>query len=64
METVNIILIIVGAIVTLIGIAGFFNPNFTRLINFPGGPKLKAIGAIVIGIIVIILGFIFKFSTN
>jgi len=64
MESVNIILIIVGAIVTLIGIAGFFNPNFTRIINFPGGPKLKAISTISIGIIVIIFGFIFKFSTN
>jgi len=64
MEIVNITLIIVGLIVTILGIAAFFIPNLTRLINFPGGPKLKAIGSIVIGIIIIIIGLIVKFPTK
>ncbi len=58
MDTVNIIIIIVGAIVSLIGIAAFLNPNFAKLINVPGGPKLKSIVAIIIGLIILIYGLI------
>ena len=58
METINIVLIIVGAIVSLIGVAAFLNPNFSKLINVPGGPKLKAIVAIIIGLIILITGLI------
>jgi len=58
MSLVNQVLIIIGAIVALIGILSFINPNFTRIINFPGGPKLKAIGALIIGLILMIIGFI------
>ena len=58
METINIVLIIVGAVVSLIGVAAFLNPNFSKLINVPGGPKLKAIVAIIIGLIILITGLI------
>ena len=58
MDTVNIIILIVGAIVSLIGIAAFLNPNFAKLINVPGGPKLKAIVAIIIGLIILIYALI------
>ena len=58
METINMVLIIVGAIVSLIGVAAFINPNFSKLINVPGGPKLKAIVAIIIGLIILITGLI------
>jgi hypothetical protein len=60
METVNIILIIVGMIVLLFGIGAFFNPNFARWINAPGGPRLKATISIVVGIILIIVSVIYK----
>ena len=56
MEIFNIILVIVGGIVSIIGIAAFLNPVIARLINFPGGPRLKAIAALIIGIIIIIIG--------
>ena len=58
MDEINIVLIIVGAIVTLIGIFAFINPNFARIINVPGGQKLKSIVALIIGIILIIVGLI------
>jgi putative Mn2+ efflux pump MntP len=58
MDTINIVLIIVGAIVTLIGIAAFINPNFAKIINVPGGPKLKSIVALIVGIILVIVGLI------
>jgi hypothetical protein len=58
MESINILIIIVGAIVSLIGLAAFLNPNFAKLINVPGGPKLKAIVALIIGLIILIYGLI------
>jgi hypothetical protein len=60
MNTANIIFIIIGAIILLIGIAAFVNQNWARWINFPGGPKLKAIGSTTVGIILIIIGFIIE----
>ena len=44
---INIIISIVGIIVTIIGITTFINPNFAKLINVPGGPKIKGIVAII-----------------
>lgn len=58
MGITNIILIIVGAIVIIIGIAAFLNPNFARIINAPGGPRLKAIIALIAGIIILGIGLI------
>ena len=58
MELVNTILIIVGIIVIIIGIAAFLNPNFSRLINAPGGPRLKASIAMIVGIIIFLIGLI------
>ena len=64
METVNIILLISGAIVLLFGIGAFFNPNLARWINAPGSPRLKAIIALITGIILVIVGFIYEIPTN
>jgi hypothetical protein len=36
METINIVIIIVGEIISLIGIGALLNPNFAQLINVPG----------------------------
>ncbi len=64
METVNIILLVSGAIVLLFGIGAFLNPNLTRWINAPGGPRLKSIIALIIGIILVIVSFIYEIPTN
>ena len=64
MSITNTILIVAGALVILIGLAAFFNPSFTRLINVPGGPKLKAIGSIIIGVVLLIIGLIIKFPAK
>ena len=61
MTLTNTILLIVGAIVTLIGLAAFFNPNFARIINAPGGPRLKGSIAMIAGVILIIIGMIYQF---
>lgn len=58
METTNIILQIVGVIVVLFGIGALLNPNISRWINAPGSPKIKSIIAMIVGIILIIIGFI------
>ena len=60
MDLTNIIMIIVGIIVIIIGIAGFINPNFTRLINAPGSPRLKAIIALIAGFIILLIGLIIQ----
>ena len=60
METVNIVLIIIGLIVLLFGIGAFLNPNFARWINAPGSPRFKAIIAIIVGIILMILSLIYR----
>lgn len=58
MEIVNIILLVTGLIVLFFGIGAFLNPNLARWINAPGGPRLKAIIATIVGIILIIISFI------
>jgi hypothetical protein len=60
MEIVNIILLVAGLIVLFFGIGAFLNPNLARWINAPGGPRLKAIIATIIGIILIVIAFIIK----
>jgi len=54
----NLILIIVGAIIVLLGIGTLLNPNIERLINLPGGATVKALISLVIGVIIIIMGFV------
>ena len=61
MEIVNIILLVTGLIVLFFGIGAFLNPNLARWINAPGGPRLKAIIAIIVGIILLIISLIFRF---
>lgn len=56
MGLTNTILLVSGVIVTLIGVAAFLNPNLARWINAPGGPRLKAIIAMIVGIILVIVG--------
>ena len=62
MEIINMVFLFVGLIVIIIGIAAFFNPNFARIINAPGGPRLKATIALIIGIIFLIISLIIQFS--
>ncbi len=58
MEIANTILLIAGVIVLLFGTSAFFNPNVARLINAPGGPRLKAMIAIVVGIILVFVSLV------
>jgi len=64
METVNIVMTIVGAIVVLFGIGAFLNPNVARWINVPGCPRLKASIALIAGTIIIIVGLIVELPTK
>lgn len=58
MISANNILVIVGIFTIVIGIAAFLNPGFARLINAPGGPRIKAVVALIIGIIIFIVGLV------
>jgi hypothetical protein len=57
MGVANTILIVVGALATLVGALTIFYPTLARIIRAPGGPRLKAIIAIIIGLILLIIGF-------
>ena len=61
MVTTNFILLIAGVVVVLFGIGAFFNPNIARWINAPGGPKIKAIIALITGFILIVVSFVVSF---
>ena len=63
MELANTIVIIVGAIVALIGLVAFLNPNFARIINAPGSPRMKAIVALIAGVIFIIVSLTVQFPS-
>ena len=58
----NLILIVAGAIIVLLGIGTLLNPNIERLINLPGGATVKALVSLVIGIIIMIIGFTMTFN--
>ena len=60
MDTADIILLITGAIAVTFGIGAFFYPNLARWIRAPGGPRLKASIATIVGIILIIISFIIE----
>jgi uncharacterized membrane protein len=60
MGITNTILFIVGVIVIIIGISAFIYPNFARLINAPGGPRLKAIIALIVGIVILLIGMLYQ----
>jgi len=62
MEITNTILIVIGVIAILIGLATFFNPNFARIIRAPGSPRTKAMISLIGGVILIIVGLVFQFS--
>lgn len=54
----NYLLITIGIIIILIGIGTFLNANLERFINLPGSPQIKAAGASIVGIIILIAGVI------
>jgi hypothetical protein len=60
MTVINTVFTVIGIIILLIGTLAFFNPSFTRWINFPGGPKIKAIAATITGVILIIIGILIE----
>jgi len=58
MHPFNLVMLVIGIIVLIFGIATFFLPSLSRWINLPGPPAVKAIGASITGIILIIVGLI------
>jgi len=56
-NVINYSFIIFGGLLPLLfGIGAFLNPNLARFINAPGGPRIKAIVSMIIGIVFIIIG--------
>ncbi|MBU7015200.1 MAG: hypothetical protein HXS52_03615 [Theionarchaea archaeon] len=53
------IVTLVGIFVIILGIAALFLPAIARFINFPGNEKVKSIGVIVVGVIMVLLGYFY-----
>jgi len=64
MTITNYILIIIGGLVALVGILSIFFPGLTRIINTPGGERIKSIIAIVIGLILLLIGIVIELPAN
>jgi len=58
MTTINYIIIVIGIIISLIGILSLFFPGLTRIISLPGNEKFKSIITMIIGVIVIVVGIL------
>ena len=56
------IMIGIGIILVIVGIAALFIPALTRLINFPGNERIKALVVIVVGIIFSVVGYLYTFE--
>lgn len=55
MYLLNTIFLIIGIFVLAIGVLAFFIPGFSRIINAPGGPRMKAMIAIIVGAVFLVL---------
>jgi choline-glycine betaine transporter len=51
---VNLIATLVGIIICIIGMGPLIYPPLAHLINIPGDDRLKALAALIIGIIIIV----------
>ncbi|MBU6996288.1 MAG: hypothetical protein HXS41_00220 [Theionarchaea archaeon] len=50
---------LLGIFLVILGIVAFFIPALARVINFPGNEKIKSIAVIIVGIIVLLLGYFY-----
>ena len=64
MTTTNYILIVLGVAVAVLGVLSIFFPNLTRIINAPGGQRLKSAVAIITGLIIFFIGLLVEIPTN
>jgi len=64
MTIINYIFLIIGCLIILIGALSIFFPGLTRIINAPGGPRVKSIIAIIVGIIILVVGLIANIPAN
>jgi|GEM_PF-6459406 len=55
----NTLLVIIGFIPLLLGVGTLIYPNIARFINLPGNTAVKAIGSIIVGIILILIGLFY-----
>jgi len=60
----NTLLVLIGFIPLLIGVGTLINPNISRFINLPGNPAVKAIGSIIVGLILILIGLFYPIMPN
>lgn len=53
------IIVLIGIVLIILGIVALFIPAIARFINIPGNEKIKSIGVIVVGIVMLLLGYFY-----
>jgi uncharacterized membrane protein HdeD (DUF308 family) len=53
------LIVLVGIVLVIVGIVALFIPAIARVINIPGNEKIKSIGVIVVGIVMLLLGYFY-----
>lgn len=48
-----------GILVIILGIAALFVPALARVINIPGNERIKALGAVIAGIVITVIGYLY-----
>lgn len=48
-----------GILLIIFGIAALLVPALTRIINIPGNEKTKAIGVMIVGIVIAVIGYLY-----
>jgi sorbitol-specific phosphotransferase system component IIC len=60
MDQVAAFMIGVGILISILGILAFFIPALTKIINFPGNERIKALAALIAGIIISVIGYLYR----
>ena len=60
MDQVAAIMIGLGILVSILGVLAFFIPALTKIINFPGNERTKALAALIAGIIITVIGYLYR----
>lgn len=60
MNQVAAIMIGIGILVSILGILGFFIPALTKIMNFPGNERTKALATLIVGIIISVIGYLYR----
>ncbi|MBU7011345.1 MAG: hypothetical protein HXS46_11700 [Theionarchaea archaeon] len=55
----NALIFGIGIIMMIFGVAALIVPALTKIINMPGNEKIKAIGVVIVGLVIAVYGYMY-----